>query len=72
MHDPTGPGTPAWNESDRAIDLWITGRRNAAGCAMARMVTHLRANGATTEVVDQWKAFVREMRLDPDRIAELV
>jgi hypothetical protein len=22
MFDPTGPGTPAWNAFDRALDLW--------------------------------------------------
>jgi hypothetical protein len=58
QHDPTGPGTPAWEESDRAIELWPTQPR-AAGMAMTRMVAHLKAAGESAQSIESWKAFVR-------------
>lgn len=62
--DPIGPGTPAWEASEAAIYLWHEGRRHAAGCAMARMITHLRSHGVSDREIQEWKGYIYNARLE--------
>lgn len=59
--DPIGPGTPAWNEADLAVDLYREGKRQEAGAAMARMRRHLKTSGQAGQI-ELWVKWVSEQR----------
>lgn len=71
LSDPIGPGSPAWEASQDAIDLWTPNaypgtpeakNNQRAGCALSRMITHLKAAGQAPEIINAWKLFVHTER----------
>lgn len=59
-YDPTGPGTPAWEASERAINHGQMGRPNEFQAAIDEMTRELLANGASAQTIREWETHIME------------
>jgi len=64
--DPIGPGTPAWDASEKAIAAALRGASVTHGVEMDRMLYLLREAGAREGTIDQWRNYVAERIATPE------
>ena len=64
--DPIGPGTKAWEASDRAIIAGKAGDEDAKREAIDEMTRELIAHNASVTQIADWEGFVRNAIADPD------
>jgi len=63
--DPIGPGTPAWEECDIAINSALNGDIERHANAINRMLVLLREAGAGEDTINEWLSHIAKRTVNP-------